>query len=385
MGEPNTRKVIYEALRHSRGAEPEQKTSPWRRRLILGGSVFLALLIGVAALCVWYSLTHVSTARASVCAAVVSLSSDSDARTQELLVLPGQTVTRGQVLLKLDDSEARAAVAATEATRAIAEARVVSAQADLELRQARLPEEIRRAQAECQESAARLTSARAMAELYTADVAQAEDLVSRGYISRHDLDIERARLTTQRNTVREGEQTLAAREAALALIRCGEKEVDSMRAALLARQAELQRAEADVARAKAVLERMIIVSPVAGTVIRTFIHEGEICRRGTPVILVTDDSAGRWFEGMVREQDAADIKVGQSARVEMVVGSGDYVTATVENVALATSSLSRSDGSDINAARPVGSAEMVWVKLRPANLTGNPLPGMSASAVIRTR
>lgn len=420
MGDASSRKVIYEAMRQARGVEPEAARSGWRRKAMVGGGSALTLVGGLGALFIWQAFTHVTTTRASVCAAVVMLSSDADARAKRLLVEPGQTVAAGDVLVQLDDSDARAALASAEAAQAVAQARVETAQADLELRATRLPEEIRRAEAERAEAAARLaqlkagarpeeiesarvrlSSARTMAELYTGDVAQSELLLKHGYISRHDVDVERARMTTQRNTAREAEltlvrleagpretevqaveQTLAAREAALALARSGEKQIESMKADLAARKAELARAEADVNRGRSALERMAIVSPVAGTVIRTFIHEGELCRRGVTAVLVADDSAGRWVEGFVREKDARLLKVGQPANVEMVIGSGEYVEATVEAVALATSSLGE---SETGAARPAPIPETVWVRLRPKSVQGTPLPGMSASAVIRVR
>lgn len=422
MGEANTRKVIYEALRQSRGGAPEAEVRTWRRKVYIGGAGVFAVILGVVGYFVWDAFTFVYTTRASVCAAVLSLSPDTDARVRELLVQPGDAVSRGQVLLRLDDSEARASQAATEAARTIAEARVVSAQADLDMRAARQPDEVRRAEAERREAEARLAqlkrgataeeieaakirlaSARALAELYAGDVKESEKLVAAGYESRHDLEVQKTRLLTQQNAAREAElelarlqagptadqvqaaeQLLAARDAAWALARSGARQIESMKADLAARRAELARAEADVIRGRATLERMTVVSPVAGTVLRTFIHEGEVCRRGVVVAFVSDDAAGRWFEGYVREKDAHALRTGQRARVETVVGSGDYVDATVEAVGLATSSLSQPAAEAANA-RALGAAEMVWVKLRPVDLKEKPLPGMSANATIRVR
>lgn len=422
MGEPTNRKVIYETMRTSRGAEPKGEVSPWRRRIIYGGGGFLLVAGAVAAGLIWYALTFVTTTRATVCARVLSLSADVDALTTQVLVHPGQTVKPGQILMRLDDSEARAALAAAEATRAIAEARVQIAMATIDLRNARLPEEIRRAEADRQEAAARLAqlkkgptehevniakltreNAKALAKLYASEVTEMENLVAAGYESVHNLNTAKTRQTNQVNVAQQAElelarllsgateeqiqaaeQVLATRDAALALVRTGAKEIENLKADLAARKAELVRADADVTRCRAALDRMAVVSPVSGTVVRTFINEGEFCRRGAVAALVTDDTAGRWFEGLVHEKDARCIKVGQTARVETVLGSGDYVDATVEAIALTTSGLSRTE-YDASNTRALGRAEMVWVKLRPKSLDAHHIPGMSACATIRVR
>lgn len=422
MGEPTNRKVIYETMRTARGAEPKGETNPWRRWIIFGGGGFLLVAGTVAGWFIWYAFTFVTTTRASVCARVLSLSADVDAHAAAVLVHPGETVKPGQVLMRLDDSEARAALAAAEASRAIAEARAQIAVATIDLRNARLPEEIRRADADRQEAAARLAhlkkgptahevdiakltrdNAKALAKLYAGEVTEMESLVAAGYESVHNLNAAKTRQTNQINTAQQAElelarmlagateeqiqaaeQILATRDAALALARAGAKEIETMKADLAARRAEFVRAEADVTRCRATLDRMTVVSPVAGTVIRTFVNEGEFCRRGAVAALVSDDTAGRWFEGLVHEKDARCLKVGQTASVETVLGSGDYVDATVEAIALTTSALNRTEYDSSNT-RALGRTEMVWVKLRAKNLSPAHLPGMSACATIRVR
>ncbi|NQU43595.1 efflux RND transporter periplasmic adaptor subunit, partial [bacterium] len=130
---------------------------------------------------------------------------------------------------------------------------------------------------------------------------------------------------------------------------------------------------------RAALENMLLKSPVAGTVIRTFVEPGELCRKGESCILITDDSRGRWIEGYIREDDAGLVSVGQRAMVEVVVGSGRSFEAEVSQIGLSTSSLDGADGGRVTMS------ELVWVKMRPTNMEGKFLPGMSAQATIRVR
>ena len=476
-------KNTFDARKRNLGIQPSSEGRNWRRIFIMGGvGGLLIVAIGVG-FAIWYSLTHVTTLRASVSAAVVSLATDVDARMVELYVQPGQRVEKGEALARLDDTALRAALASAEADRAIREsqvaqskahARMVEAQAEadivlararvematkrvagaelrLAMRKEKIPEEIRRAQAyrdealarlqylkkgarkeEIEVAKARLATARAREALCKYQVKQTETLVKRRVESPLDLKVAETEHQTQQNEAREAElrlqqllagptgdqveaakQALEARDAALALVRAREEEIPVVAAELAIREAELReagtaltraeakrheiavakervkaaeaelrRARADVDERQAVLKRMTIVSPVTGTVIQTFDHVGEVCRKGVTTILVADDSKGRWIEGYVREDDAGLLREGQTARVELVMGSGYYVKAAVEAVGLSTSAIDRNDAGGLGSR---SYAELVWVKLRPVSKMGNVRPGMSARAVIRVR
>jgi multidrug resistance efflux pump len=151
-----------------------------------------------------------------------------------------------------------------------------------------------------------------------------------------------------------------------------------------ASEAQLNIARAAVEAQSAAIGRRTIVSPVSGTVIRTFDEEGELCRKGVPIALITDDSKGRWVEGFVNERYAAKLQPGQPANVEIVVGSGDHAEAEIQFIGLSTNSLGRDTGSSAAQSMP-GASELVWVKLRLLDQKEHWLPGNSARAVICTR
>jgi multidrug resistance efflux pump len=88
-------------------------------------------------------------------------------------------------------------------------------------------------------------------------------------------------------------------------------------------------------------------------------------------------------EGYVTERDAARVRAGQKAYVEIVVGSGQTVEADVLAVSLATNSLGRETAAS-PARAALGGAEQVWVKLRLAKQDPHWLPGNSARATIET-
>ena len=319
--------------------------------------------------------------------------------------------------LRVTEATVDAGIASAKLGVAAAQARLARAEAEQGGAKAQLDKLLAGARSEDLESArARLATAKALQELYALEVTQSEQLVGEGIDSAHILQVKKTQLTTQKNAVREAEldlarmeagptdedkrisqQQLAAREADLSLAKAQlqqahaeldranamKAQVDLGQAHVAAAEADLEVAASAADAARVALGQMTIQSTVDGTVMRTFDKVGELCREGEVTMQVSDDSEGRWIEGYVSERDAARVRPGQKASVEIVIGSGHTTQAEVEAVSLATNSLRRDD-SGAAAAPAVGSAEQVWVKLRPMEQDPRWLPGNSARAVIIT-
>jgi HlyD family secretion protein len=426
----------YERRRNARGLEPQVVPSRWTRRLLIAGAGLLIVVAMAASLWVYWALTYVGTIRAEVCGGVVFLSPDFDARLAALSVAEGQHVEAEQELARFDDSERKAELAAAEAgvmlrknQHEVALSRVESAKAELALAKLRGTEEIRRAEANMKSSQARLErlrkgarpedieaaearleSAKAVASLYRLQLTQTEKLSAKGIESALDVEIMKTQLATQSNLVREAELAVAklqagprvedveeaiqevnARKADLALalaskddLRRLELELDSRNAQLRQAKAESDAAEANVRMRRATLDKTLLRSPVAGTVVRIYYSTGEVVRKGEPAIEVADDSKGRWVEGYVAEEDANDVRVGQKAHIEIGVDSGTYVETTVEQVGLSAApgnSRYRSYSETGDYGRP----SPIWLKLGLPKTDPPTRPGTSAYVLIRVR
>lgn len=483
MDDGNSVKVMYQARRQARGAEPPARRRPWRRRLIVGGALLALAIAGGVAGYLWWASTRVNTVRAVVCARIVRPAPAADVRVAEVYVRPGERVRRGQPLVRFEAAEFEAALAAALAQQAIATsrhrqakdtarqiearvnaeidlaqagveiaaARVASVAAALEYQRTRVPAAIRQAAAERDEARARLerlkhgprpeeieaarvrlATAKALTELYDLELKQLEDVVAKGLQARDVLQAKRAQLTAQEGLAREAEltlarleggatadeleaahQALAAREAALALAHAATKELDTFAADLVIRRAELKRAEADLKRAEAgrteidlaneqvnatdaevkrtsaevrrarqALEAMTLLSPVDGTVFGTFRRPSEFSGKGQPIVTVAEDEAGLWIEGFIREEDAARVKVGQTA--DVLLNDGSTVRTQVEAVGLSTAA----PGDTETAQSPVGlrnPAALVWIRLNPLDPMPTQRHGMTARATIYLR
>jgi len=295
-GENDSLRAIYDLRRESRGKEPTRPPRPWLRRLTIIGIVVLVVGAVVGGIWIWWCVTHVTTVRATVCAAIVSLSSTVDALVVERYVDPGDRIKKGQPLVRLDDSQlsasldaakadvaikesllaqaksehelaaarVEAAVNLAEANLEIAKAAVAKAQAEMELQQARLGERVRQAKAEREEMRARLDrikkgkrtevieSARARLEtakrrtaLYELEAQQTESLVKQNIVSPLDLEIKRTQLAVQRNETREAELELS-----LLISGATPLEIEQNERLLEARDAALRLAEADRGQVK---------------------------------------------------------------------------------------------------------------------------------------
>ena len=278
---------------------------------------------------------------------------------------------------------------------------------------------------------ARLDASRAQEALCKLEVKQSEELVNEGIDSRHTLEIRRTALTTQQKTVRQaelelermlagateeeieaGEQGLAGRTAAAELARVGATALEGLRAQVAIReagiadararlvQAQAQLKQVDVAKGQVLVaagelkvaerelesmaDKVIIRSPINGTVTRRWPKVGELCRVGEICMLVADYSRGYFVNAWVREKDAHLLATGQKARIRLNPGRLRYIDGVVVEISYHT------DSKDLDpGGAPSGTtAERVWVKIRPTrdeDVEKGLKHGMTVRALIKVR
>ena len=426
--------AAYQMRRQARGAEPPPKQRRWLRRLILGAAVFLGLALVTIGLWVWWSYTHVTAVSARLSAAVLPLSSRIGAPLAEQYVKEQAHVQVGQRLLRLDDTQLRAALEAAQAAKAVRASQHAQAVASLAMTRAAEASQLASASAQvdvaaarCEEARAqlarvkkgarqeeidgaraRLDSAKALEALRELEVRQSEELVAEGIDSKYALEITKTQLAVQKNAVRqaelalqlllagpieeavtEAEQVLAARQAELEEARAQLKVAEAEQAQILLAEkrvestdAQLDGAQADLNSAEADLDNAYVVSTIEGTVTRIYPEVGEFCSQGTVVMLVADESKGLWVNAYVREKDAPLVGVGQPARIRIMAGPRRYIDAEVTQVSEHTQSQD-SGGSESGQA---AQSEVVWVKIHPREeLPPGLKHGMTALAVIKVR
>ncbi|NBD34482.1 MAG: HlyD family efflux transporter periplasmic adaptor subunit [Chloroflexi bacterium] len=268
----------------------------------------------------------------------------------KILVAPGDEVTAGQVLIRLDDTHARlalqeadAALSATQAQLALAEAApqetaIQTAEAQLAV----AAHDLDMAQAQYQQLVAGGTEAEEAAAQAQLDAARAARREAEAYLqwAEDGGDAEKARAWRRQLEVIEQEiaaaeaqlealpgTTAAQLRAAQAGIAVAEAQHDVAQAQLdLARagstteeiaiaKAAVRQAEVAVATAEAALDRTVLRAPFAGTVIKVPLAAGDLVAPGqTAIVLATLDQWQAQTTNL-QELSVVDIEEGQSTTV----------------------------------------------------------------------
>lgn len=167
----------------------------------------------------------------------------------------GDTVQRGQEIVRLEDEEYQARL--VESIGALQSWKAQLA----ELEAGSRPEEIQRAEADLEEATAQLAQARV-------DFDRAEGLIRDGVIAASEFDEARYRLDGLVNRV-------ASLAKTLKLLQLGprQEEIDST-------EAEVKRAEGMVAYNRTIVDATVIRAPVTGTVLERNVEVGELVTTG---------------------------------------------------------------------------------------------------------
>jgi len=267
-----------------------------RARWVKGAAV-LVLLIAVSVAVTWGGLHRggVTSKPVSVTGTIeatqVDVSVKITGRIVERLVKEGDRVTRGQVLVRLDDSELAADVKRQEAA-------LRAAQATLrDLEKGARPQEI-------EDARAAVSSVEATRTMTEREYQRTEQLFKQNLIAAQDVD--RAR---QAYEVAKAQERSARERLALVLEGPRPDQIDAARW-------QVTQAEAALAQARSRLREAIVVSPIDGVVLRKNLEVGETANPGVPILTLVDPK-DVWLRAYVPETEVGRLKVGDPGRVRV--------------------------------------------------------------------
>ncbi|HEX7751887.1 MAG TPA: HlyD family efflux transporter periplasmic adaptor subunit [Novosphingobium sp.] len=290
----------------------------WLARLAL--AVGLGVLVWLA----WYLLVgrnHVGTDNAYVDAELAQVTPLIAGQAIEVAVKDTQAVRRGQVLVRLDPTNARIALAQAEAELAEARRRfrqTVATGSALSARVAAGGASVAQAQAQ-------LAAAQADFEKARIDLQRREALAASGGVSGEELTSARQALASARAGVATAQATIAGarstRQSAAgelsaneALVRGSTEDTDP---GVLAAKARLDAARLD-------LDRTVIRAPIDGVVTRRQVQLGQRVAQGAPIMSLVPLSQV-YVQANFKERQLRDVRVGMPAEVTADIYGGDVV------------------------------------------------------------
>jgi membrane fusion protein (multidrug efflux system) len=373
------------------------------------------MAVAVAGGAVGWTLTHgkETTDDAQVEGHVANVSPRIAGLVQRVLVKDNQKVHEGDVLVELDDRDcvaklaaARADLAAALATqhaaeteltlaRKSAESNVVVARGGL-VQAASLGDTTREA---IDQARADLDAAQSRAELARVELARSSSLLADHVVPRADYDTRQATFDEAQAAVRQARSRLASAQAATGnsagtlesargrwlSAQLGPDQVEAAGAQVELARARVDQAQAALAQADLNESYTHVTAATSGVVARRSVELGQTVSPDRPLMAIVplDDT---WIVANFKEDQLADMKIGQTATVSIDTYSGRRLRGTVESFAAGTGSrfsLLPADNASGNFTKVV---QRVPVLVRLDGDQGAVLrPGMSASVTVLTK
>jgi membrane fusion protein (multidrug efflux system) len=359
---------------------------PRRKKLLIGLTGIVGLAAASAA-AYWflYSSNFVSTDNAYAAVEIAQVTPSVGGTIGEVLVTDTQAVKKGDILVKIDQLDAKLALAQAEADLGRAVRRVKGFVAN----DSSLSAQIAARDADERRAAAQLGSAEADFERAKIDLKRREALAASGSVSGDEL-------TRAQNAYASAQGNLAATRAAAEQAKANRTTALSTReanAVLIAGTTEDTNPEVTFARARrdqaAVdLERTIVRAPVDGVVAKRQVQLGQRVQAGVPLLAIVPVQEMH-VDANFKEVQLEKVRIGQPVKLHAdIYGNSITYHGAVEG-------FSGGSGSAFSAI-PAQNATGNWIKvvqrlpvrikLDPKELEANPLKvGLSMNAEIDTR
>ena len=254
---------------------------------------------------------YVTTDNAYTAAEIAEVTPAVGGIVQAVNVVDTQHVKKGDVLVQLDDTDAKLALAQAEADYGMAKRRVRSYLANDE----GLAAQVKAREADEKQAQARLAAAQADFSKAKVDLTRREALVKSGSVSGEEL-------TNARNGLVQAEANLIAAKAAAAQAMANRLSTIGLKKANAAQivdttvetNPEVRLAQARLEQAKVDLARTVIKAPVDGVVAKRQVQVGQRVQIGAPLVSVVP-LQNVHVDANFKEVELRDVKMGQPVEV----------------------------------------------------------------------
>ncbi|NJN69375.1 MAG: HlyD family efflux transporter periplasmic adaptor subunit, partial [Nitrospira sp.] len=218
----------------------------------------------------------------------VTIAGKYPGRIQELLVREGDQVTKGQVLIKLDDAQISARVEQARHAFEAVEAEVQAAHADLAVLNLDVPLAIETASAEVVEYDAKVAKAIAVEKEARSDAQRFRELVEKDEATRQQWEQAEMRWDVAKREIAIARAGLAKAQKGSAQAELGWKRISAKEAGVAAVERRRDQAYAALDEAQSILTDLTITAPSGGTITTRMIDVGEVVSTGAPLLELVD-------------------------------------------------------------------------------------------------
>ncbi|HET9029588.1 MAG TPA: HlyD family secretion protein [Candidatus Aquilonibacter sp.] len=395
--------------------EVEERNGP-RKRVIFGiiGAIVAIFLIIWGVKWYAYARVHEGTDDARVDADVVAVTSKINERIDQILVDTNQRVTKGQLLVVLDNAVERDQVRTAQAQYDLALANqrtqsvqgqggVTQAQSDVTNAAAQVPVAqagVAQAESSLRVAQAQVPSAQAAYDRALADYNRTASLVSSGDVARSQLDAARANLAnaaaqlkSAQDQVNSAQSTVAAAQskvgAAQAAVGAAQGGVTTAQGKLAQASdpSQVEAAKAQLAIAKQNLGYTRITSPINGSVGQKSAEVGQTVQAGMTLLTLVPEGPGQIFiTANYKETQLRDMRIGQPVDIHV-----DAYNQTLHGKVVSINPASQNTYALVPAQNATGNFVKVTQRI-PVRISVDDMsptmplrPGMSVETYVKVR
>jgi len=308
----------------------------------------------------------------------LTIASKFPGRIQELLVREGDTVTTGQIMIRIDDVQTRTRVDQAQQAWAAIEAQVQAAHTTLAVLNLEVPLAIESAQSHVDQDRAELEKAKTVEREARLDEQRFRNLLPEEAVTQQQYDQALARWNVAKSQVVVARSAVAKSTKELAQAELGWKRIHAKEDEVAALERQRDQAEAALSETESVLADLTIRAPANGTITTRMVDIGEVVTTGAPLFEVVDLDR-LYLKVYVPEIQIGKIRLNLQARIHTDAFPDRPFEATVRYIA------SKAEFTPKEVQTPDERVKLIYaVKLY---LKENPdhqlTPGLPADAVIR--
>ncbi len=355
--------VDSNAATQSKESKPARKT---RRAPFIATAIMLSLGIIGGGYWFGYGQYFESTDNAYLQGDITTISPKVSGYILHSYVSDNQRVTKGDLLVQIDDRDYQVALQQSQAHLSVTQASVDNLLAQQTLQRSQISQ-----------AQSRVDSAQAEYDRATQQVARSRSLLKRNYASQDEVDNMLAQQKVAAAGLEEAKANLVASNEQLSVIA---SQIKQAKASVSEAQTQVSQAQLNLAYTK-------IYAPADGIIGKRSVRQGLLVQAGTPLMSLVPENQ-IWIEANFKETQLSNIHQGQKVSVELDAFPGQELEGVVDSFSPATGAkfaLLPPENATGNFTKIVQRVPVKILLSENNPLKGRLLPGLSVVATIDTR